>query len=285
MLAGYLMVSPQLAGFLVFVLLPLAAVVYYSVSDWNLLTGDVSYQGLANYERMLQDPEFVTVLRNSLVFAGGVVPLAVGLGLVLALLVNQRLPGQSFLRSVFFLPVVLSLVAWTIVWEFLLQDDGGINLLLQTVGIDGPNWLRGGGTAMVSVVVVQVLKTVGLNMVFFLAALQDVPRDLEEAAQLDGAGPWARFRHIVLPLIAPTTFLVTMITVIGSLKVFEQILLLTHGGPGVSTTVLVYYVYNQAFEFHDPDYASAVAVVLFGLVLALTVLQWRVRRRWVFHEQ
>lgn len=282
--AGYLFIAPQLLGFTVFVLGPLLAVAWFSLHDWDLLTGRMDFVGAGNYQQLVGDPTFHTVARNTAVFALGVVPFTVVLGLVLALLVNQRIHGRVLFRTVFFLPVVVSLVAWTIVWDFLLQADGGVNQLLLVVGVEGPNWLRRPGLAMTSVVVVQGLKSVGLAMIFFLAALQEVPRELEEAAMIDGADPLARFRHITLPMIAPTTFFVLVLSVIGSLKIFEQIYLLTGGGPGISTTVLVYYVYNQAFQYFDGGYASAIAVVLFLVVLALTVTQWRLRRRWVFHE-
>lgn len=284
-LAGIAFVAPQVLGFSVIVAGPLLAVAWYSLHDWNLLTGQSSFVGLANYERLLEEPQFAEVVRNSLVFAAGVVPLTLVIGLTLAVLVNQRIRGAAFYRTAFFMPVVVSLVAWSLVWDFLLQADGGINQLLSLVGVQGPNWLRDPALAMVSVVVVQVLKNVGIAVVLFMAALQEVPVDLGEAARIDGAGPWARFRHITLPMIAPTTFFVLVLTVIGSLKVFEQILLLTEGGPGLSTTVLVYYVYRQAFALFDAGYASAIAVVLFSLILVLTLAQWRVRRRWVFHEQ
>jgi multiple sugar transport system permease protein len=158
------------------------------------------------------------------------------------------------------------------VWGFLLQDNGGINGFLNTLGIDGPNWLRGDATAMISVIVVQLFKGVGLNMVLFLAALQGVPAELYEAAKIDGASAWARFRRVTVPLISPTILLTSILTVVGSLQV------------GTSTTVLVYYLYQQAFQFHHFGYGATISLLLFVIVLGLTVLQWRMRRRWVFHE-
>jgi multiple sugar transport system permease protein len=208
-----------------------------------------------------------------------------GLALLLAVLLNQRLAGITLLRTLFFSPVVVSLVAWTIVWGFLLQHNGGINGMLALVGIDGPNWLRSPGTAMVSVIVVQVFKNVGLNMVLFLAALQGVPRELYEAARIDGAPAWRQFRRITLPLISPTLLLTSIITIVGSLQVFAQIAVLTQGGPGVSTTVLVYYLYQQTFQFHRFGYGSTLAVLLFAIVALLTLAQWQLRRKFVFHEQ
>ncbi|GMA30432.1 hypothetical protein GCM10025875_04240 [Litorihabitans aurantiacus] len=199
-------------------------------------------------------------------------------------MLNRRWPGVTVFRTIFFSPVVISLVAWTIVWGFLLQSNGGINGLLATVGIDGPNWLREGWGAMLAVIVVQVFKNVGLNMVLFLSALQGVPRELHEAARIDGASDPAIFRRITLPLISPMIMLTSIITIVGSLQVFAQVAVLTQGGPGISTTVLVYYLVQQSFDFHQFGYGSTLAIVLFLIVLVLTIAQWQLRKRWVHYE-
>lgn len=282
---GYVLVAPQFIGFAIFLGVPMVAVVYYSLYDWHILRGTAELTGASNYARMLQDPQFTTVLRNTFLFSAGLVPFNLALALGLALLLDQKLRGTTVFRTLFFAPVVVSLVAWAIVWNFLLQDDGGINLFLATLGLDGPNWLRESQWAMPSVITVQVFKNVGLNMILFLAALQSVPRDIIEASRVDGAGPFKGFRLITLPMIAPTILLVSMITVIGSFQVFATIVVLTGGGPGNATNVLVYYIYQQAFRLYEAGYASAGAVVLFVIVLALTVAQWQMRKRWVFHEQ
>ncbi|MET7459826.1 sugar ABC transporter permease [Nonomuraea sp. NPDC005501] len=283
-LVGYLLISPQLAGSALFVLLPLGLVGYYSLQEWNVLAGTFEFVGGDNYAKLLADPKMGQVLTSTALFSVGLVVLNLALALALAILLNQRLRGTTFFRTVFFSPVLVSLVAWTIVWQFLLQQDGGVNGLLGVAGVDGPNWLRGESTALLSVVVVQVVKNVGLNMVLFLAALQGVPRQLYEAAQLDGAGAWTRFRRVTVPLISPTILLTSIITVVGSLQVFAQIAVLTQGGPGMSTTVLVYYLYQQAFQFRHLGYGATLSVLLFVIVAALTLLQWRLRRKWVFHE-
>ncbi|MBB5786425.1 carbohydrate ABC transporter permease [Jiangella mangrovi] len=283
-LTGYAFVLPQLVGSLLFVIGPLVAVVWYSLHDWNVLANSFTYAGTDNYERLATDPGFHDAMRASGIFSAGLVVLNVGLALALAVMLNQRLPGTATFRAFFFSPVVVSLVAWTIVWGFLLQADGGINGFLSQLGIDGPNWLREGPTAMLSVIVVQVFKNVGLNMVLFLAALQGVPREVREAATMDGASPWRSFWSVTVPLISGTILLVSILTVVGSLQVFAQIAVLTQGGPGTSTTVIVYYLYQQAFQFQEFGYASAVSVVLFVIVAILTFVQWQTRRRWVFHE-
>ncbi|MGC4806885.1 carbohydrate ABC transporter permease [Micromonospora sp. DT233] len=283
-LAGYLFIAPQLAGSLVFVILPLVLVVWYSLHEWNVLAGTFDYVGGENYAQLAEDGNLGGVLRATGLFSVGLVVFNLSLALLLAVLLNQKLRGTVVFRTLFFSPVVVSLVAWTIVWGFLLQDNGGINGLLDTVGVDGPNWLRGEGTSMLAVIVVQVFKNVGLNMVLFLAALQGVPGELYEAAEVDGASRGRQFWRITVPLISPTIMLTSIITVVGSLQVFAQIAVLTQGGPGTSTTVLVYYLYQQAFQFHHFGYGATLSIVLFAIVLALTVLQWQMRKRWVFHE-
>jgi multiple sugar transport system permease protein len=283
-LAGWLFVAPQLAGIVAFVIVPLGLVVWYSLHEWNVLAGTFDFVGGDNFKALASDPRLGPALRATGLFSLGLVVLNLSLALFLAVLLNQKLRGTVVFRTLFFSPVVVTLVAWTIVWGFLLQDNGGINGFLDLVGIDGPNWLRGDATAIISVIVVQLFKGVGLNMVLFLAALQGVPAELYEAARIDGASAWARFRRVTVPLISPTILLTSILTVVGSLQVFAQIAVLTQGGPGTSTTVLVYYLYQQAFQFHHFGYGATISLLLFVIVLALTVLQWRMRRRWVFHE-
>jgi len=283
-LAGYLFIAPQLIGVIVFVLIPLGLVFWYSLHEWNVLAGTFRYLGTANYEKLVSDPALPEVLLASGVFSAGLVVLNMSLALTLAILVNQKLKGIVVFRTLFFSPVVVSLVAWIIVWGFLLQGKGGINGLLGVIGIEGPNWLRQPATAMLSVIVMQVFKNVGLNMVLFLAALQGVPRELYEAARVDGIPKFKQFRRITLPLISPTILLTAIITVVGSLHVFAQIAVLTQGGPGMSTTVLVYYLYQQAFQFHRFGYGSTLAIVLFVIIAVLTFAQWQMRKRLVFYE-
>ena len=284
-LFGYLFVAPQAIGYFLVVLGPLIAVFFFSTQDRNLLSGNVTNVGLANYERMLEnDPFFETVLRNSLVFAAGLVPLNVIMALSLAIMLTQKLRGVIFFRTLFFAPVVTSAVAWAVVWRFLLQENAGVNDALRLFGIDGPNWLREPNWAMASVIVTRVLKGVGLNMIIFMAALQNIPQDYDDAAKVDGANLWQRVRHITVPLLSPTIMLVVLLTVIGSLKAFDHILLMTKGGPGNATNVLVYYIYFQAFRIFQTGYASALAVVLFALTLVFTIIQWVIRRRFVYNE-
>ncbi|UXN73998.1 sugar ABC transporter permease [Devosia sp. A8/3-2] len=175
---GYLFIAPQLIGIVIFVLIPLGLVFWYSLHEWNVLAGSFRFTGTANYEKLLSDPAIGEVMSVTAVFSAGLALLNMSLALGLALLLNQKLRFMTLFRTLFFSPVVVSLVARTIVWSFLLQSNGGINGLLQMIGVEGPNWLRNLTTAMISVIVVQALKNVGLNMILFLAALQGVPREL-----------------------------------------------------------------------------------------------------------
>ncbi|NUT37294.1 MAG: sugar ABC transporter permease [Hamadaea sp.] len=284
-LTGYLFIAPQLAGVVLFVLIPVGLAIWYSLNDWNVFTGEQTFVGAENYAALASDPQLPSVLLATAAFSGGVVILNISLGLLIAVLLNRRFRGATFFRTLFFSPVVVSVVAWTLVWGFLLQDNGGINGMLATVGIGGPNWLQHGDTAMVSVIITQVVRSVGVNMVLFLAALQGVPSQLYEAARMDGAGSRTIFTRITLPMISPTVLLTAIITIVGALQSFAQIAVLTGGGPELSTTVLVYYVFQQAFEFNDIGYGSTLALMLLSFVMLLTLLQWQLRRRWVFHEQ
>ena len=283
-LAGYAFVAPQVLGIAAFVLIPLGLVIYFSFHEWNVLAGTFTFVGADNFERFFTDQQIAPVMQATGIFSISLVFFNITLALLLAVLLNRSMRGITFFRTLFFSPVVVSLVAWTIVWGFLFQDNGGINGALEVVGIDGPNWLREGPTAMASVVIVQVFKNVGLNMVLFLAALQGVPQELQEAARVDGASSRTIFGRIVIPLISPTILLTFIITIVGSLQVFAQIAVLTQGGPGISTTVLVYYLFQQAFLFGEFGYGSVLSIVLFLIVLVLTVVQWQLRKKWVFYE-
>ena len=285
-LTGYLFVAPQMIGFFLFVLGPILAIFLFSTQQRDLLTGVVKPIEFANFETMLrQDRIFPKVLINSLTFTAWLVPINIVLALTLAMLLTRKMRGMIFFRTLFFAPVITSTVAWAVVWRFLLQGDQGINQILGSVGIDGPNWLREPSTAMFSVIITRVLKTVGLNMVIFMSAIQNLPREFEEAAEVDGATSWQILFRITLPQLAPTILVVLIITVIGSLQVFDHILLMTNGGPANATAVLIYYIWFQAFRVFDIGYASALAVVLFLIVLVATGIQWVLRGRFSYNER
>ncbi|MCC7452173.1 MAG: sugar ABC transporter permease [Anaerolineae bacterium] len=276
---GYLFIAPQMLGFLLFVIGPLVAVFVFSTQDRNLLTGIAKPVGFDNYVAIFsKDALFQTALVNSLTFTALLVPMNIGLALFLAMMLSQRIAGITIFRVLFFSPVVTSAVAWAVVWRFMLQgEQGTINQVLAIVGIKGPNWLREPSWAMLSVVVTLVLKNVGLNMVILLAAITNLPTEYREAAMVDGANRRKVFTRITLPLLAPTLLFVTVITVIGSLRVFDHIMLMTQGGPANATLVLVYYVYYTAFQAFKTGYASALAAILFVIALILTLAQFVLR--------
>lgn len=283
-LTGMAFIAPQFLGVLCFVLVPLALAVIYSFQKINSLSGASEFVGLANWRRLFVDPVLPTSLGVTAIFSGSLLILNVVVGLLLAVLLNQKFSGSTFFRVAFFSPVVVSIVAWTLVWGFLFQSNGGLNAFLEMLGASGPNWLREPATALIAVIGVQLLKGVGLNMVLFLSALQGVPKELYEAAELDGAGPVRRLFRITLPLISPTTLLVAILSVIGSMQSFALVSVLTQGGPGRSTTVLVYYLYQVAFQQRDFGYGSTLALLLFSIVLVLTVAQWQLRKKWVLYD-
>lgn len=281
---GWLFVSPMVIGFLLLLIIPLIMAFYMSLTDWPLL-GDASFVGADNYRTIVGDAEFWKVLGNTFYFAAGLVPLNIALALLLALPLSKNLPGMGIFRTAIFVPVMTSLVVWSIVWKYMFATDSGfINQILQVIGIQGPAWLYDPKLAMPAVIVTSVLKNVGLNMVLFIAALQQVPTQLYEASRMDGAGKSRMFFNVTIPMISPTIFLTVILTIIGSLKVFGQIYVMTQGGPGNSTKVLVYYIWERAFKMFEFGYASAVAYILFAIIFVFTLIQWQLRKRWVFHE-
>ncbi|MBQ6366325.1 MAG: sugar ABC transporter permease [Oscillospiraceae bacterium] len=286
-LTGYAFVTPQLIGFILLVLIPLINVFIYSFHNKNMLYGTNLYVGLSNYEKLFTgDKLFWKTLGNTFRFSILLVPLNLVLSFLLALYLGERLFGSRYIRTVIFLPVVTSGVAWAIVWKYLLQSGtaGPINYFLSKVGITGPNWLTDKNWAMISVVINRVLKNLGTNVLIFLGAVMNMPQDVIEAARLDGANEWAVIRRIKLPLLMPTVLMVTIVTMIGSMRVFDTIRLMTDGGPEGSTMVLVYYIYHQAFKMFNTGYASAIAVILFIIVLLLTILQWTLRKKVSHYE-
>jgi multiple sugar transport system permease protein len=223
------------------------------------------------------------VLSNTFFFvcvlsvAGTIVALA------LAVLLNQRLPGINIFRAAIFIPALVTMIAWTIVWRFILQPNGLLDSIVSFFGLTPLSWLREHWLTLTLLVFIQLLKNVGLYMMIFLAALQAVPSELLDASKVDGANAWRSFRYVTVPEISPSVLMVFMLMIVSSFKVFEVVFILTDGGPGVSTTVLSYAVYD-AFRLNNNGYASAFGVVLFGAVLILTVIVWQLRRRFVSYE-
>lgn len=285
-ITGYLFILPQMLGFVILVLVPLVMVFMYSFESRNLLFGNMGFTGLDNYNELIKDNLFFLTLKNTVIFSLGVVPLNLVLSLALALYLGADAAGTKVVRSVIFLPVITSGVAWAIVFKYLFQggEAGPINYILSLFGIAGPNWLHEKGWAMFAVVISRVLKNLGMNVLIFMGAVMNLPQDVLEAGRIDGATKPILFSKIKLPLLMPSILMVMIVTVIGSMRVFDTIKLMTDGGPEGSTMVLVYYIYHQAFKTFNIGYASAVAVVLFIIVLLLTVVQWSLRKKASYYE-
>lgn len=279
----YLCISPWLIGLVAFVLGPMLASFYFSLTDWTLLSPPV-WAGLDNYARMTTDPLVLQSLKITGLFTLAYVPLDLMGGLALALLMNQKVRGISIFRTVYYLPSVISGVAYVVLWMWIFHPSAGLfNTLLAYVGIPGPRWLASPDWALPAIVIMS-LWGLGRSMVIYLAGLQGVPAHLYEAAALDGASAWQQFWAITLPLLTPTIFFNLVLSIIGTAQTFTQAFVATNGGPLNATLFYVLYLYRQAFQMFRMGYASALAWALFVIVLALTLLVVRSGRSWVYYE-
>lgn len=284
--AGYLFLLPWALGFTLFVAGPILASAYLSFTAYDILRPP-RFVGVDNYVRAFTtDAQFLNSLRVTFVYALVSVPLAMFGSLLLALLLNQRLRGTSFYRTFFFLPSLTPAVAAAILWTWILQPDVGLfNYGLSLVGVTGPKWLGSTEWALPSLIMVALWTGIGGNrMMIFLAGLQNVPQELYDAAAIDGAGAWSRFRHVTLPLTSPTMFFNLVLGIIAALKVFTVAFIATQGGPAFSTWFISLHIWSQAFKYLEMGYASALAWVFTLILMALTVVQFRLARRWVYYE-
>ncbi|MBM0236361.1 sugar ABC transporter permease [Micromonospora sp. ATA32] len=257
---------------------------WVSLQDWNLI-GVPTFVGLDNYTELLGDAEFHAALGHTLAYLAGYLPLVLVCGLAVALLLEAKLPAMTLYRATFFLPVISSWVAVSLLWKGLLNPaDGLVNRTLAAFGVPGPGWWTDPDWAMPSVVLASVWKDVGFVAVILLAGLQAIPRDLLEAAALDGAGWWRKLRSITLPMLSPSLFFVTVISLINGFQVFDQVWVMTEGGPGGASSVVVEQIVKYAFSYGRVGYASAMSIVLFAMILLVTLVQLRLQRRWVHYE-
>lgn len=282
---GYGFITPMLIGFTIFVLIPIIATFYISFCDYSLLRG-MKWAGFKNYINIFtKDKTFLVAVMNTVEFTLLLIPLNMVLCLGLAVLLYKNMKGIGFFRTMIFTPYVTNIVSWALVWKFMLQNDGGfINMVLDLLGLQGTNWLYNPDAVIPIVVIVTLFKGFGMNTIIFIGALQEVPEMYYEAAALDGASKWQQFKKITLPMISPTILLIIIITMIGSLKVFSQVKVLTNGGPGTASYVMVYYIYQKAFKMNQFGYGAALSVILFIVIMALTVVQWNLRKRWIHYE-
>jgi multiple sugar transport system permease protein len=282
---GLLYITPFLLGFLIFTLYPMVASAYLSLTKYNIITPP-TWVGLDNYvEAFTTDRLFVSSLEKTGRFAAANVLLGVLGSLGAAMLLNQRFPGTTVFRTFFFLPSITPIIASALLWTWIFQPTLGLlNYLLGLVGIQGPAWLQSSAWAIPSLVIVSLWGSIGgSRMIVFLAGLQSVPQEMYEAAEIDGAGAWSKFRHITLPLISPTMFFNVVLAIIGSLSVFSLAYIATGGGPNYATYFYVYHLFKNAFEYSRMGYAAAMAWLFFLIVMVLTAVQFRLSSRWVYY--
>lgn len=280
---GYALITPQLIGLLCFSLLPVIYALFLSFTKWNGF-GVPTFIGFQNYLTQFQSPVFWKAMVNTLYYLVLVVPAGIVLAMAVAIALN-KIKGKGIYRLFFFMPVVTSSVSISVIWLWILNGQFGIlNQLLSYIGVNGPNWLTDTAWVMPSIAIVSIWWGLGYNMVIFLAGLQGIPNNFYEAADIDGASSIQKFWHITLPQLSPTTFFVAVMTVITSFQVFDQAYVMTKGGPGKASYTLVYHIYEQAFKDFDMGLSSAAAMILFVIILAFTLFQFKVSNRWVHYE-
>ena len=281
-IAGYVFISPWIIGFLVFVLFSIGMAFYVSLTKWDMIS-DKEWVGFGNYSTMLGESLFWQSLKVSLLYAIFSVPLGVAVGFMIALLLNQRLRGLSFWRTVYYLPAVLSGVAVSLMWMWVLNPNFGvINLILSYIGINGPGWFTDPAWALPSLVLMS-LWGAGAGMIIYLAGLQGIPTELYESAQMDGAGPFRKFWNITVPMVSPVLFFNVIMGTIGSFQTFTEAYVVTNGGPKNATLLYSLYLYTNAFKYFKMGYASALAWVLFLIILLLTLLLFWSSKKWVHY--
>lgn len=277
-MVAYSFIAPNFIGFAVFTLIPMVMAVVLAFLKWDgSWANPIEFVGLKNFIDLFGDAKFRQALWNTIVYAIFTVPLTMVASLGLAMLLNQQIKARNFFRTMMFFPYVASMVAVTAVWNFLFNPAmGPVNMILSGLGVENlPKWSADPEWAMVTVILFSIWKYMGYFMIIFLAGLQGVNTELYEAAELDGANVWQKFWNVTLPQLRPTTFFVTVMLTIQSFKVYDIFLMITNFGPGGATRVLVSYVYDNAFVSRNFGYASAVAMILFLLVLAVTLVQFR----------
>jgi multiple sugar transport system permease protein len=275
---------PSLLGLLLFTLGPILASLGLTLFEWDLLRPP-QFVGLANFQQLLGDESFWAAFLHTLYFIAGYLPLVMGISLGLAVVLNQRLVGVKFFRTASFIPVVSAWVAVALMWSWIFNPKFGLlNYLLGLAGVQGPGWLFDPNWAMPAIIITSVWKDIGFLMVMFLAGLQGIPQQYYEAAEIDGAGRWQLFTRITLPLLSPTAFFALIISLINSFQVFDQVWIMTGGGPAGATTVIVQQIVKHAFSYGRMGYAATISWVLFLMVFLVTDFQMRLQRRWVTYD-
>lgn len=286
-LNGYFFIAPSLIGMGIFILLPFVFAMLISFTDWFHLQSisEVDFLGIENYTRMFSNRYFLESLSNNFRYSFVSVPVSILIAVIIANFLNDKVFAKGLLRAMYFFPYITNGVAAYYVWMLLFQPRvGPINMLLSSLGVSSlPGWLTSTVWALPALIIINVWATLGYNIVVYVANMQNIPYDLYEAADIDGANGVQKFVHITFPLLTPATFFLLTTGLISSFKVFGIVSALTQGGPIRSTYVLVYYIYVVAFRFYDLGYASAMSVVLFIIIFIITLIQWKLQKRWVFY--
>lgn len=278
--AAWIFIAPAILGTFIFILIPVICSFGLSFTSWDMLN-PINFVGFENYELLLKDGLFYKILLNTIVFALSTSILGVIIPLILAAILNSKIRGSEFYKTAYFLPFITPMVVVGIVWAWIF--DPNIGFLNQVLNIH-INWLYDSKFAMPALIIVSVWKLIGYNMIIFLSAFSSVSQSLFEAAKIDGANAYQTFKNVTIPLLSSTIFFVIIITAISSFQVFDLIYLMTQGGPFDSTNVLVYSIYKNAFEYFNIGKASAIAYVLFVIILVLTLIQWHFRKKIVYNE-
>lgn len=281
---GYFFIAPAFIFVIGFTLLPVLGAFGISLTDWDMIS-PMRFVGLANYQKVFTDPIAQKTFINTFYYTFVSVPIGMVLALALAILLNQKLRGLSFFRTAFYLPVISSTVAISVIFVWVFDPAYGLlNQALGLFGIAPIPWLTSPQWAMPAVILVTVWRSLGFNMIIFLAALQEIPEELHDAARIDGTNPWQKYLSIVIPLISPAIFFVTITSIINSFQSFDLVYNMTEGGPARATYLIGYYIWEQGFKYLNMGYGASLAFVLFFLILILTLVQWTTRRFWVYGE-
>lgn len=283
---AYLFLLPSFVAFMILLSYPIVYGFLLSFTNNKGINSPLNFVGLASYARLLRDSYFSTSLLNNLIYVAIYTPLVTIVSLLFAVILNQKIFGRQFFRTTFFFPYITSMVSVAIIWNYLLAPDGPINNILKGVGLSNPpEWLISQHWALFSVVIVSVWKEFGFYMIILLAGLQTIPAYLYEAAIIDGANPWQKFYRITLPMLSPTLFLCIVMAIISSFQVFDLINVMTKGGPGRATNVLVFRIFQEGFMNMKMGYASAIAYILFLIILVATIIQFSIQNKWVKYNQ
>lgn len=280
----WLFVIPALIPLIVFWIYPILRSIYISFTDWDYMSPTYQFVFLDNFKALFRDQRFYDALWNTVVFTLGTLIPTIVLGLLLALLLQKSFKGSGIIKFILFSPWITPTVAVSIVWTWIYNPDFGIaNSILNFFGQPGLSWIKSSQTAMLAVIIVTVWKSLGYAMIFYLSALEKVPKELYEASGMDGANGWQRFRDVTIPCISPTTFFLMIITMVNSLQAYDQIQILTQGGPSGSTRTLLYMYYQLGFEEFNMGQATAVAIVLILITVLLSVIQFTGSKKWVHY--